>query len=130
SNGALLNNPGGRNELTGQERVWCLDANDGSVLWKYEYDCLYRLSYASGPRATPTVADGRVYVLGAMGHLTCLDAQSGQVIWRKDFTQEYSADVPIWGFAGHPLVDEGTVYCLVGGPGSVAVAFDAATGEE
>ncbi|MGD9855880.1 MAG: PQQ-binding-like beta-propeller repeat protein [Planctomycetaceae bacterium] len=128
--GTLLNNPGGRNELSGHERVWCLNAGDGSVIWKHTYDCPYKLSYASGPRATPTVVEGRVYVLGAMGHFTCLNADDGAVLWGRDLAQEYSVEVPVWGFCGHPLVDGDTVYCLVGGEGSVAVAFDAATGEE
>lgn len=128
--GTLRNNPGGRNDLSGAERVWCLDASTGDVLWKHEYDCPYRLSYAAGPRATPTIADGRVYVLGAMGHLTCLHADTGEVVWGRNLAQEYSVEVPIWGFCGHPLVDGEMLYCLVGGEGSVAVAFDAATGQE
>ncbi len=128
--GTLINNPGGRNELGGKERIWCLDANDGSVIWKHEYDCPYRLSYASGPRATPTVQNGRVYVLGAMGNFTCLNADDGTVLWGRDFVQEFSAEVPVWGFCGHPLADGETVYCLVGGEGSIAVAFHAETGEE
>jgi len=128
--GTLINNPGGRNELRGKERIWCFNAEDGSEIWKYEYDCPYHLSYASGPRATPTVANGRVYVLGAMGNFTCLSAGDGQVLWSKDFTQDYGAEVPHWGFCGHPLVDGETVYCLVGGPGSLAAAFDAETGEQ
>jgi outer membrane protein assembly factor BamB len=42
----------------------------------------------------------------------------------------YGAPTPQWGFAGHPLVDGKTLYCLVGGKGSVAVAFDKDTGKE
>jgi hypothetical protein len=36
----------------------------------------------------------------------------------------------MWGFAGHPLVHGDKVICLVGGKGSVAVAFDKETGKE
>jgi outer membrane protein assembly factor BamB len=36
----------------------------------------------------------------------------------------------MWGFAGHPLVDGDRLICLVGGKGSVAVAFDKNTGKE
>jgi outer membrane protein assembly factor BamB len=128
--GELANNPGGRNELTGKERVLCLDAATGQELWQYAYDCSYNISYASGPRATPTVQDGRVFVLGAMGNFAALDAETGRVLWTKDFKQDYQAPTPIWGFCGHPLVVEDTVYALVGGEGSVAVAFNAETGEE
>jgi outer membrane protein assembly factor BamB len=37
---------------------------------------------------------------------------------------------PLWGFAGHPLIDGNRLICLVGGKGSVAVAFDKDTGKE
>ena len=128
--GPLANAPNDRTELVGRERILCFDAATGKLLWKHEYDCPYAISYASGPRCTPTVADGKVYVLGAEGNLTCLDAVTGAVAWSKDFQKEYGAPVPIWGFCGHPLVDGERLICLVGGPGSVAVAFDKATGRE
>ena len=128
--GEVSNAPNDRTLLTGNERILCLDATTGKVLWKHEYDCPYSISYAAGPRCTPTVADGKVYALGAEGHLTCLDAASGRVLWTKDFQKDYSAPVPIWGFCGHPLVEGDLLICLVGGPGSVAVAFDKATGVE
>jgi outer membrane protein assembly factor BamB len=128
--GDLANAPNDRTQLTGRERILCLDAATGAVVWKHEYDRPYSISYAAGPRCTPTVADGRVYALGAEGDLTCLDADSGRLLWKKDFQKDYAAPVPIWGFCGHPLVEGDLLVCLVGGPGSVAVAFDRRTGAE
>ncbi|NDC53335.1 MAG: pyrrolo-quinoline quinone [Planctomycetia bacterium] len=128
--GPLTNAPNDRTAFAGRERILCLDAATGKMLWKHEYDCPYAISYASGPRCTPTVADGKVYVLGAEGNLTCLDAVTGAVVWTKDFKKDYGAPTPIWGFCGHPLVEGGQLICLVGGPGSVAVAFDKDTGRE
>ena len=124
-------NPGKKSELQGTERILCFDIESGKPIWKHEYDCPYKLSYPAGPRATPTVDGDRVYTLGAEGHLNCLSADSGEVIWSKDFKKEYKMPLaPHWGFAGHPLVHGDTLYCLVGGEGSVAVAFDKMTGEE
>jgi outer membrane protein assembly factor BamB len=128
--GDLVNDPGSRTEIAGRERILCLDAATGKLLWKHDYDCPYAISYASGPRCTPTVADGLVYALGAEGNLTCLDAATGRVVWAKDFKQDYAAPTPIWGFCGHPLVEGELLICLVGGEGSVAVAFDKQTGKE
>ena len=120
-----------KSELTGQERITCFDANTGEQLWQHSYDCAYKLSYPGGPRATPTVNQGHVYALGAEGNLLCLDADDGKVVWEKDLKAEYKLDLaPHWGFAAHPLVDGNTLYCLVGGEGSVAVAYDKNTGEE
>ena len=128
--GAVANDPGARNTLAGRERVLCLDAATGRLLWKHEYDRPYSLSYASGPRCTPTVADGKVYTLGAEGDLLCLDAANGAVLWSKNFTRDFAAPTPLWGFCGHPLVDGDRLVCVVGGAGTVAVAFDKNTGKE
>jgi outer membrane protein assembly factor BamB len=128
--GEAKNDPGSRAELQGQERVLCLDAASGQILWKHEYDCTYKISYPAGPRATPTVADGKVYTLGAEGNLLCLDAARGKVLWEKDLQAEYKIEAPFWGFSAHPLVDGERLICLVGGQGSVAVAFDKNTGQQ
>ena len=128
--GDIANAPNDRTTLAGRERVLCLDAASGRLLWKHEYECPYAISYASGPRCTPTVADGKVYTLGAEGNLLCLDAVTGRVIWSKDFKKDYAAPTPLWGFCGHPLVDGDRLVCLVGGEGSVAVAFDKESGRE
>ena len=128
--GEAANDPGTRNELYGKERVLCFDAASGKLLWKHEYERPYAISYASGPRCTPTVADGSVYTLGAEGDLRCLDAATGKLIWSKDFKKDYAATTPIWGYCGHPLVDGDQLVCVVGGEGSVAVAFDRKTGRE
>jgi outer membrane protein assembly factor BamB len=128
--GEAKNDPGLRAELKGSERVLCLDATSGAILWKHEYPCPYSISYPAGPRATPTVSGGKVYCLGAEGNLVCLDAERGTPIWSKDLKKEYRTAVPMWGFAGHPLVDGNRLICLVGGQGSVAVAFDKDTGRE
>src|SRR5438477_3125122 len=99
----------------GKERVLCLDAKTGKEIWKHEYDCPYAVSYASGPRCTPTVAGGKVYTLGTMGDLHCLDATDGRVVWAKDLKTEYKVETPTWGFAGHPLVDGQKLIVTVGG---------------
>lgn len=119
-----------RRPPNGKERVLCLDASDGRILWEHAYDCNYGIAYSAGPRVTPTVDGDRVYTLGAEGSLICLEAMSGRVIWQRDLKTDYGVKSPIWGFAGHPLVDGEKLICLVGGDGSVAVAFDKKTGKE
>ncbi len=119
-----------RGEIPGRERILCLDETDGRVLWKHEYDSAYTVSYAAGPRVTPSVADGKVYTVGSEGDLVCLDATLGTLVWSRDFKKEFGIKTPTWGFAGHPLVDGKKVICLAGGEGSVAVAYDKDTGKE
>jgi len=123
-------NPFARGEIPGTERVLCLKEDDGKILWKHEYDFLYAVSYPAGPRATPTVHDGKVYTLGTEGNLICLEAEKGTLIWSHELTKDYHTTTPMWGFAGHPLIDGKKLICLAGGEGSVAVAFDKDTGKE
>src|SRR5262245_36301177 len=128
--GDAKENPLGRADLKGQERVLCFDASSGKVVWKHEYDCPYKISYPAGPRCTPTVHAGKVYALGAMGNLICLDAAKGTVLWSKDFPKDFGVKAPLWGFCGHPFVDGERLICIVGGDGTTAMAFDKDTGKE
>ena len=59
------------------ERVLCFDAGSGEPLWQHEYDAVYTIGYRAGPRASVTVAGGRAFAVGAMGHFHCFDAASG-----------------------------------------------------
>jgi outer membrane protein assembly factor BamB len=119
-----------RAEIRGRERVVCLNEKDGTKRWEHTYDATYTISYPAGPRATPLVAEGRVWTLGAEGHLHCLDAETGAVLWKRELRADFGIKAPEWGFSGHPLLDGDRLVCLVGGPGSVVVAFDKSTGAE
>jgi outer membrane protein assembly factor BamB len=122
--------PANKGIIQGNERILCLDATDGKLVWKHEYDCPYKISYPSGPRTTPLVRDGRVYTLGAMGDLMCLDAATGAVRWSKNLPRDYKIKPPLWGYAAHLLLDGDLLYSLVGGEGSAVAAFHKDTGKE
>lgn len=128
--GEVVNNPGGPTKLTGKERVLCFDASTGELVWKHEYDEPYSISYAGGPRCTPTIDGNRVYTYGAEGRYSCLDLSSGKVLWQKSMPTEYKTKTPIWGYTSHPLVVGDLVITIVGGSDSVCVALDKTTGEE
>lgn len=128
--GEIKNNPSARYELTGQERVLCLNAKTGKQIWKHEYPRAYDLSYPSGPRATPTVDGDKVYVLGAEGDLLCLKADSGDVVWQMQLKEVYDTESPLWGFSSHLLVEGDLLYTLAGGEGSAVVALNKNTGKE
>ena len=122
-------NPFQKSNTRGKERILCLKADTGTLVWKRTVVCRYTMSYPCGPRATPTVADGKVYVLGAMGDLNCYEAKTGKPVWDRNFMKDYAARVPMWGFAAHPLIDGDNLICLVGRKPAV-VAFDKNTGKE
>jgi outer membrane protein assembly factor BamB len=120
----------GKTGIAGKERVLCLNAADGKLVWKHEYDCTYKIYYPSGPRTTPVVDADKVYTLGAMGDLHCLDAATGKVHWSKNLPAEYKTKLPLWGYAAHPLIDGDRLFCLVGGKDRAVAAFDKNTGKE
>ncbi|QDT63396.1 outer membrane protein assembly factor BamB family protein [Calycomorphotria hydatis] len=127
---SLPGNPFDRSPVEGKERLLCFDDATGDLKWKHEYDCTYRISYALGPRVTPQISDGKVYIQGAEGDLKCLNAESGDVVWSHNYGKDYNAETPMWGFAAHPLIDGDQLICLVGGEGSAVVSFNKETGEE
>lgn len=130
ASGSSTNNPGGRDKLTGMERIHCLDGKSGNVLWTQQYNREYFISYPSGPRATPTVDGEQVYVLGAEGDLLCLSAANGGIMWNRQLKEDYKTESPIWGYSAAPLIHGDLLYVLAGGSGSLIVALDKKSGRE
>jgi outer membrane protein assembly factor BamB len=114
------------------ERVVCLDAAAGKTLWAYAYPVAYgKMEFGNGPRSTPTVDDGRVYALGALGHLHCLDARTGKLLWNRDTVKDFKGRIPTWGHACSPLIDGPRMVLQVGGrPDACLVALDRLSGKE
>lgn len=125
----VSNNPGQRQERKGKERVLAFDAETGKQLWTYEYERPYSISYAVGPRCTPTIDGELLYWIGAEGDLVCLKAENGQVVWKRSLSKDFDAQIPIWGVAGHPLVAGDLLIVMVGGVGQGVVALDKRNGE-
>jgi outer membrane protein assembly factor BamB len=116
----------------GKERALALNEKTGAVLWTREWEVDYGdMSYPNGPRATPTVDQDRVYVVGATGVLLCLDVATGREIWRRDYVKDYGTLIPTWGIASAPLIDGERVIVIAGGqPDAKVLALDKATGRE
>jgi outer membrane protein assembly factor BamB len=121
-------------QRAGKEAVICYDADSGKEFWSHEDEVRFNDSThvsGSGPRATPTIHEGKVYALGGTGLLNCLDATTGKVIWSRDAKKDAGANEPIWGFASSPLVWQGLVTVFIGGKeGKSVAAYDAAKGGE
>src|SRR5437667_5861346 len=100
---------------SGAEVTRCLEATTGKELWQEKYDTLGATGPASGfsgPRATSTVADGKIVTLGVRGVLSCLDAGSGKLLWRKD---DFKGAYPRFFVSSSPLVVDGMCIAQLGG---------------
>ena len=119
--------------LEAVERAICLDEQTGEILWSHEWETHYRRqmqSYATGPRSTPLVADGRLYTLGATGMVHCFDAQTGEVLWHYDALEAFGAEVPTFGVSAAPVAWKDMVIFVCGGRDGLLRAFDKVTGEQ
>lgn len=81
-----------------------------------------------GPRSTPTVADGRVYVLTPDIVLHCLDAATGKPQWSRDVLKDHAGRNIQWKSAASPVVDGELVFIAGGGPGESLLALDRKSG--
>jgi outer membrane protein assembly factor BamB len=114
-----------------REVVECLDANTGKSLWTFDYSTAYHddFGFDEGPRATPTIADGRVFAFGAEGMLHCLELQTGKKLWSVNTKTEFAAPKGFFGMACSPLVEGASVLLNIGGAdGAGIVALDKNTG--
>lgn len=117
------------------EAIVCYDRDTGIERWTYTYPEHFSEAVGGeGPRTTPTVWEGKVYALGASGHLTCLDAVTGEKIWADHVLERSGVKNVQWGMSGSPLVFDGMVVVNCGAQkGDDAsrgvLAYDANTGE-
>lgn len=118
-----------------REAVVCYDRNDGRQVWVFDYPALFSEKLGGdGPRATPTIADGKVYSLGATGVLCRLDLTTGKPDWQVNVLEKNAAANIEWGMSGSPLVASDVVIVNPGSQKGTAdsravVALDRATGE-
>lgn len=107
--------------------IFAFDLN-GSLLWKKPYGREWTVNYP-GSRSTPTIVDGRLYLLSSFGKLLCLNAEDGDEYWSLDTFEQFGARQIKWGITESLLVDEEHVYCTPGGIDANVVALDRFTGK-
>ncbi|MEM9409764.1 MAG: PQQ-binding-like beta-propeller repeat protein [Planctomycetota bacterium] len=142
-------------EQNGQDEcVTCYDAKTGKLLWIHSAPRRHEDTMAmgkAGPRATPTIENGRIYAQGATGVLECLNGSDGTVIWTTDITEllgteltemttstgykyEFENSHLAWGRSGSPLVVGNKLIVPGGlcadGSCSTLIALDKTTGKE
>ncbi|MFO0876642.1 MAG: PQQ-binding-like beta-propeller repeat protein [Gemmataceae bacterium] len=111
------------------EELICLDARTGKKHWATSYPRDFFFSpFGTGPQATPTVVNGKVFTHGITGVLTCFDAEKGSILWQVDTRKEFKPASLVFGTACSPLVEGNRVILNVGAKGASVVAFDTDTG--
>jgi outer membrane protein assembly factor BamB len=105
-----------------KQTLLCLNADTGEQIWRHGFEGEYvERQGGDGTRATPTIAEGKVYVLGALGAVICCDAGDGKELWRREYQ-----DPPQWGFSGSILIEGDVAIVNVNG----LTALNKKTGED
>ena len=114
----------------GNEVILCLDAGTGKEIWsdKYEVPAISGVDRGhSGPRSSPTVADGKIFILGVTGIFSCYDIETHKLLWRKN---DFPGAFPRFHTAMSPIVVDNLCIGHFGNATNGAVAaYDIATGE-
>ena len=114
-----------------KELVVCYELKTGKVRWTHEHEVrLHDKQGGDGPRATPTLVEGRVYTLGGTGVLDCIDGATGKNLWTRDTLADHQLTKLIWGQSCSPLIVEDKVI-VTGGlkKRDCLLAYDRETGK-
>ena len=111
------------------ERVEAMDAASGQVVWKADFPTSFHTTFNpdNGPRCTPIIHKGRVYVFGAQGGLRCLDLKTGRKIWSRKTHKEFGAQEGYFGAGSTPIIEDDKIIVNVGSrnkAGIVAFALE------
>ncbi len=122
----------------GRELCVALDAKTGKELWATDIGSgkypgggdagAPSNKGGDGPRATPTVNDGLVYVGTQDIVVQALDAKTGKKVWSHDVIKENAGLNIKWNSAQSPAIEGDLLFVAGGGPGQTLLALNKKTG--
>lgn len=110
--------------------VFCLD-KEGNKIWERDNGPAHTdTNKYPSTRGTPTIDNGFVYDISALGEIACFNAQTGEKIWNRNIVKHYSVErPPYWLFGNAVLIEGDAVISPLGGPKHIAIALNKRTGE-
>jgi len=102
---------------------------EGKLLRRIPYGKETLDKQAPGPRSTPTLDNGHLYLLSAPGVLNCIDPAKGEIVWQVNILERFGAENIQWHLAESLLIDGDRVICTPGGPDAGVAALNKMTGE-
>ncbi len=114
-------------------REYCvaLEATSGKELWATQ---IGQSPYTGdvgpddGPRSTPTVENGRVYIVSSYLVVHCLNATNGSSVWSKDLKALYGGQDIGWYNGASALLDSGLIFVNCNSATSSLLALRATDG--
>ncbi len=115
----------GRDEKN--DLVFCLNSENGTLIWKGYYEAQSGDSHGPGARATPVIDDQKVYTYGRSGDIACWQLFDGQLLWKKN-VKEIGGEEPDWGLSSTPVILDDKVI-IQGGGKALVIAYDKKNGD-
>ncbi len=123
---------GWRSSDTATVPVWKIDAENGEVIWRTDYECYSQDGVSGGVQSTIAVGEKNlsdyIYVTVARtgdmygGVLACLNKNTGERVWEHEAVYAWSSPVCVYNSDGSGKV----LYCSCGGK---MYLLDGTTGE-
>lgn len=101
---------------------------DGTLKFQTPFGRAWHQSFPDS-RCTPTINNGKLYVISGGGDIACLNQEDGQIIWKINGYEEFESKTGIWGFSESPLIVDDKVIFTAAGDRTTIVALNKETGE-
>ena len=100
---------------------------EGNILWETVIDDVWEDSFPE-TKNTPTIENGKLYIMGGMGNVVCISTESGEVIWSVNTHEKFDAEFHAWGMAESLLLTDQAVISTPIGERTMVVALDKENG--
>ena len=108
--------------------LYIFDLNSGTLLNKIYYGNEWTGGY-DGTRGTPTINNGKIYIMSGLGELICFNENTLNVVWKRNILTDFNASSNPAGITESPLIIGNKIIAGPGGPEHNIVALNKNTGE-
>jgi outer membrane protein assembly factor BamB len=112
----------------GQQWLMARNPLTGELRWQVAVAAEYKNAQGDGPRATPTIHNGEVYIYTGQGILCCVSLRNHKLLWSHDVISEVGGKVADYGMSSSPLIAATDVIVTAGAPQACVVAYSILTG--
>lgn len=109
--------------------VFALDVESGDEMWSRSLGVKLTQEQGDGPRSTPTVVGGVLFVLNGMGELAALDVRDGSPRWQRNILDDFDGARNRYGVSESPLIVGDQLILMPGGSGATVASLSKDTGE-
>ncbi len=106
-----------------------LNAATGKEVWRTKFAAAYENAMGNGPRATPTVADGKLFVFTGEGVLAAFNIKDGKELWKVNVPSSLKGEASEYGMSCSPLIVGNMVVVHTGNADAAVGAFDTKSGK-